>query len=200
MHGILLLGLPNLLVSTNQLVQLELALDDDDDPEYTPPDAMGSCLAMLPNLNQLVIELNFSTSHPRLTSPLPPVCDILPSLTNFHFTGIGEYLEDLVARINTPLLYHFTMIFYKDFNFVTSQLVQFISCTEWIKELHQTHYPVELDSWSVRMSNRLGGCLELGIRYNRSSWRFDSLEQLCYHLLPLLSQVESLRVCEDPSC
>jgi hypothetical protein len=133
-----------------------------------------------------------------LTGP-PPARDILPSLTDFHFTGRGEYLEDLVARIDAPLLHHFIVTFSKDFNFVASQLVRFISRTERIKELNRIDSPVELDPWSVKMSDRSGGRLELGIRYDAFRWRLDSLEQLCDNLSPLLSQVKQLRVCEDPS-
>ena len=50
------------------------------------------------------------------------------------------------------------------------------------------------------MSDEFGGHLELGIRYNASSWWLKSLEQLCNNLLSLLSQVEQLRICEDASC
>ena len=194
--GIAFPGLTKLLTSTSQLVRL--ILDDLPDSGYIPPDAMGSCLATLPNLNRLTIGFKPSRSRPRLTGP-PPARDILPSLTDFHFTGSGEYLEDLVARIVAPLLHHFIVTFSKDFNFVASQLVRFISRTERIKELHRIGGPVELDPWSVRMSDRSGGRLELGIRYNASRWRLDSLEQLCDNLSPLFSQVKKLRICEDPS-
>jgi len=190
-------GLPKLLASTSQLVRL--LLHDLPASGYIPPDAMGSCLATLPNLNRLIIEFRPPTSCPRLTGP-PPARDILPSLTHFHFTGRGEYLEDLVAKIDAPCLHHFTVTFTVDFDFIASQLVRFISRSERIKDLHRADRPVELDPWSVRMSDELGGHLELGIRYSASSWELDSLEQLCNNLSPLLSQVEQLRICEDASC
>ena len=195
LRGIGFPGLPNLLASTSQLVCL--FLHDIPDSGYIPPDAMGSCLAMLPYLNRLIIGFTLSTSRPRLTSPPPPARDILPSLTNFDFTGSGKYLEDLVTRIDAPCLYHFVVTLSVDLNFVASQLVRFISRSERIKELHRTGRDVELDPWSVRMTDELGGNLEFGIRYTAFSWQLESLERLCDNLSPLLSQVERLRIRGD---
>ena len=154
---------------------------------------MVSCLATLPNLNTFIIKFKLSTSRPRLTSPPPPAHDVLPSLTHFDFTGSGKYLEDLVVRINDPLLHHIIVAFSVDFNFVASQLVQFISH----KEILRTCPYVESDHLLVMMCNDLEGYLELGIRYSESRWRLRSLEWLCNNLLPLLFQMELLRICED---
>ena len=85
------------------------------------------------------------------------------------------------------------MAFSVDFNFVASQLVQFISH----KEILQTCPYVELDHWLVMMCDNLEGYLELGIRYSESCWQLRSLERLCNNLSPLLSQMELLRICND---
>ena len=194
LRGIGFPGLPNLLASTSQLVRL--LLHDLPDSGYISPDAMGSCLATLPNLNRLVIGFKLSTYRPRSTSPPPPARDILPSLTHFDFAGSGEYLEDLVARIDAPSLYHFIVTFSVDLKSIASQVIRFISCSERIKELHRTGR-VELDPWSVRMTDESGGHLEFGIRHNALSWQLRSLGRLCNNLSPLLSQVGRLRICED---
>ena len=123
LHGITFPGFCKLLVSTNQLVHLRLVLHDLPDSGYIPPDAMVSCLATLPNLNTFIIEFKLSMSRPRLTSPPPPARDVLPSLTHFDFIGSGKYLEDLVVRIDAPLLHHIIVAFSVDFNFIASQLV-----------------------------------------------------------------------------
>lgn len=36
--------------------------------------------------------------------PPPPTRTVLPALTRFHFEGSIEYMKDLVARIDAPLL------------------------------------------------------------------------------------------------
>ena len=195
LRGIAFPGLPKLLASTSQLVRLHL--HDIPDSGYIRPNVMGSCLATLPNLDRLIVEFKISTSRPRLTSAPPTPRDILPSLTHFHFTGSVEYLEDLVARIDAPSLYDFTVTFSEDFDFIAVQLFRFITRTERIKILHRTNRNVELDPWSVRMTDRSGGHLELGIRYNTLSWRLGSLERLCNNLSPLLSQVGQLRIRGD---
>jgi hypothetical protein len=64
-------------------------------------------------------------------SPLPPRV-ILPSLAALKFKGSSEYLEELVARIDIPLLDHLDIIFtfyFFDLTIVldTPQLLRFIS-------------------------------------------------------------------------
>ena len=196
LRGIGFPGLPKLLVSTTELVSL--VLHEIPDSGYIPPDAMGSCLATLPNLDRLNIDFSLSLSRPRLTSPPPPARDILPSLTHFDLTGGAEYLEDLVARIDAPCLHHLVVTFAADFDFIPSKLVGFISRSQRIEDLHRNDdRKVELDPWSVRMTDKSGGQLEFGIRHNQSSWQLESLENLCDNLSPLLSQVERLRIRVD---
>jgi hypothetical protein len=189
-------GLPKLLASTSQLTCLSLYQIPDSG--YIPPDAMGSCLATLPNLDRLIIKFSLSRSHPRSTSPPPPPArDVLPSLSHFDFRGSAEYMEDLVARIDAPCLYHFIVSYSEDFNFIPSQLVPFISRSERIKERNDR--VVELDPWSVVMTDGLGGRLEFQISFNAFSFQLEALERLCDNLSPFLSQVERLRINGYPS-
>ena len=192
-------GLPKLLASTSQLARLSLYTIPYSG--YIPPDAMGSCLATLPNLDRLIInfDFSFSMSHHRFASPPPPPArDILPSLTHFEFTGSAEYLEVLVARFDVPCLYHFVVTFSEDLNFIPSQLVRFVSRSERIKELLRNDRGAELDPWSVLMTDELGGRLELQTSFSILSFRLGPLEQLCDNLSPFLSQVERLRIRGDP--
>jgi hypothetical protein len=67
-----------------------------------------------------------------------------------------------------------------------------------VKDLHRNYdRAVELDPWSVKMTDKLGGHLEFGIRHHESNWQLESLAQLCDNLSPLLSQVERLRIQVD---
>ncbi|KAF8263325.1 hypothetical protein EI94DRAFT_1807422 [Lactarius quietus] len=55
---------------------------------------------------------------------------ILPALSEFHFSGDGAYLEDLISRIDAPVLRQLNITFFKPDAFETVQLSQFISRTK----------------------------------------------------------------------
>ncbi|KAH9171714.1 hypothetical protein EDB89DRAFT_1969713, partial [Lactarius sanguifluus] len=102
--GILYPALPGLLLSTSDLVSLQL---------YRTPltgynllGAMVACLAALPMLADLVIEFESQSATARNDRiRLPPVTRIvLPALTSFRFHGASEYLEDFISQIDAPQL------------------------------------------------------------------------------------------------
>ena len=70
----------------------------------------------------------------------------LPSLTQFQFYGINEYIEDLVAQINTPLLHHLRIKLFSKPHFDISQLNQFVGRVDIFKVLRQVM--LEFDSYS----------------------------------------------------
>ncbi|KAH9035491.1 hypothetical protein EDB85DRAFT_2143657 [Lactarius pseudohatsudake] len=65
---------------------------------------MVAGLAVLVRLRTLSIEFFLGSSPPDegRRCPDPPVRTILPALSLFHFKGYYEYLEDLLAQIDTP--------------------------------------------------------------------------------------------------
>jgi hypothetical protein len=67
---------------------------------------MAGSLSALTSLTNLSIEFISLTSRPAPTNPGPPLltCAVLPTLTDFAIYGISEYLEDLIARMDAPLL------------------------------------------------------------------------------------------------
>ena len=67
---------------------------------------MVSCLSTLTRLDTLRIGFKYPQIYPDQNGqrPLPQIRTLLPALTKFWFQGICEYLEDLLARIDTPLL------------------------------------------------------------------------------------------------
>src|SRR6266702_4521181 len=106
LEGILFPALPSLLSSTNDLVNLKLENIPKDG--YISPEAMAACLATLARLKSLFIGFQLVTLHVDQISP-PPVTPLvtrtlLPALTSFEFLGDNEYLEGLVARIDSPRL------------------------------------------------------------------------------------------------
>ena len=92
----LLLSAPNLVI---------LSLHDIPPSGYFLPEAMVICLSALTRLKILFIGFEFPGSHPSLEGRRPPPTHtVLPALTGLEFVGFIDYLEDLVARIDAPLL------------------------------------------------------------------------------------------------
>jgi hypothetical protein len=93
--------------------------------------------------------------------------------------GVSEYLEDLVAQIDTPLLDILEITFFHQFAFDTSQLAQFITRTPKFKTLDEAR--VGILGWSVWITLRQanGGNLDLGMSYRQSDWWLSSLAQVC---------------------
>jgi hypothetical protein len=78
---------------------------------------MVNCLAALPNLSRLSIGFRSPLSRPVEITPFPLTRAVLPALYNFSFEGVSEYLEDLIARINTPQLHLLKLTFFMDLIF-----------------------------------------------------------------------------------
>ena len=125
------LGLPNLLLSATHLVLLWLT--DILCSRYISPEAMVAVLSVLSSLETLWLQLESPQSHPDWeTRHLPPLKrSILPTLNDFRFDGVAEYLGDLVTLINAPHLNFLEITFFKEneINFDTQRLVQFINRT-----------------------------------------------------------------------
>jgi hypothetical protein len=101
--GIPFPALPALLLSTSDLVTLDLR--NIPQTGYISPKAMVAGLAMLTRLKSLRIEFRSPKACPAQICLPPTTRTVLPALTNFTFWGVREYLEDFVARIDTPQLY-----------------------------------------------------------------------------------------------
>jgi len=59
--------------------------------------------------------------------PPTPTRSVLPALTFFLYKGDSKYLEDLLARIDTPQLDHLKIEFDEEDILNTTQFTQFIS-------------------------------------------------------------------------
>ena len=130
LDGIPFLTLPTLLLSTSDLVVLNL--DNIPITGYISPEAMITCLTTLTRLRSLSIGFRAPTSHSdqMITRPSPQTRVVLPALAFFDFRGISEYLEDLVAQIDTPQLDFIKITYFNRLDFDVPQLSQFICRTE----------------------------------------------------------------------
>jgi hypothetical protein len=122
-------GLPKLLLSSTRLVTLSLLKTPHSG--YISPEAMVTALSTLTRLEILTLEFQSTQSRPdqECRHLPPPTRYILPSLTQFGFAGVSEYLEEFMAHIDTPLLNDLDIHFLNDLGLDTLQFIQFISRT-----------------------------------------------------------------------
>jgi hypothetical protein len=131
-------ALPKLLLSTIDLVYLTLW--DIPHSGYISPKAIVTCLAGLANLQDLSIGFESRLSRPSPESRHPPLNrTVLPALTRIQFKGVSEYLEDLVARIDVPLLDTIWIDFFNNLIFDLPQLAQFTRRTTRFQGLNEAH-------------------------------------------------------------
>ncbi|KAH8979782.1 hypothetical protein EDB86DRAFT_3107855 [Lactarius hatsudake] len=125
LQGIPFLALPTLLLSAINLVYLRIL--NIPPTGYIAPNAMVVGLAALLRLESIVIEFQSAIPHPDRISPPPVTRTVLPALTSFEFNGASEYLEDLVARIDSPQLDRIRIDYFNPFvDFQVGQLSKFI--------------------------------------------------------------------------
>jgi hypothetical protein len=129
LRGIPFPGLGKLLLSTTELVTL--ALHDIPHSGYISPEAMIVSLSTLTRLEKLGLLFRWPRSRDdrenRHSSPLARI--VLPALVKLHFKGDSEYLEDIISRIDTPLLDDMDITFFNQPVFDTPQLRHFITRT-----------------------------------------------------------------------
>jgi hypothetical protein len=188
-------GLPRLLSYATDLVDLELY--DIPQSGYISPDTMVSCLSSLTSLESLRLE--FESPRPRPIQergrPPPQTRSALPALTYFSFRGVSEYLEDLVARIDTPFLDELNITFFHQLILDTPQLAQFITRTPNLKAHNEAH--VMFLNGAVQVL--LGSMQQISIRTTCKApdWQLSFVAQLCNSSLSLISSLEHLYICED---
>lgn len=96
--------LPKLLLSVAHLTDLRLF--NISHSGYISPEEMVSCFFTLTKLETIILKFDSPKSFPIREHRRPPLPThiSLPALTLFQFNGVNEYLEDLMVRIDTPLL------------------------------------------------------------------------------------------------
>ena len=184
-------GFPKLILSATHLIYLNLA--NIPHSGYFSPEAMATGLSALTSLEKLTIEFESPRSRPdRRRRPPPLTRTLLPALTRFEFKGVGEYLDDLVARIDAPLLDNLEITFFHQLIFDTPQLTQFISRTPNFKACD--HALVQFLAWAVQVST-IDEALRLEILCKQSDWQLSSLAQVCGSIF--VPAIEHLYIRED---
>ena len=168
-------GLPKLLLSATHLVTLRL--ERIPHSGYFSPEAIVTPLSTLTRLESIFIEFRSPQSCPdRRRRPPSQTRTLLPALTRFQFKGVSEYLDDLIATIDAPLLDYLQITFFHQLIFDTPKLTQFISRTPKFKAWD--HALVQFSYWGVWVST-IDEELSLGISCRQSDWQLSSLAQVC---------------------
>ncbi|KAH9987634.1 hypothetical protein BJV74DRAFT_494834 [Russula compacta] len=160
---------------------------------------MATCLALLPCLKFLSSQVPHllipmpSNSPDRIGLRPPPTRAVLPALADFTFRGVSKYLEDFVARIDTPKLYRLKIFYFMDVKFEVPQLHQFIARTANIRPLNPAK--ISFYPFSVKIIlGPLAGVVELRISCREPDEQVSLMAHVLSQLSPLLSHVEQLDV------
>ena len=190
-------GLPKLLLSATHLVYLHLW--DIPHSGYFSPEAIVASLSTLLSLEILSLHFQSPQSRPDQGNRHPPPSkrSVLPALRRFNFTGVTEYLEELVSRIDTPQLSYANITFFNQIDFHCPRLSQFINCTPALRGRDEAHVQFHGDSSSVTLRHRTSRSdydnLFINISCEEQDWQVSSIEQIC-NSLPPLSWVEDLYI------
>jgi hypothetical protein len=160
---------------------------------YISPDAMVACLSSLTRLETLRLGFRSPQSRPDRPSPPPPTRVIVPVLANLSFYGASEYLEDLVAQIDAPLLYHFDITFFRPLRHRSCRF--HISATSSVVPQSSTSTQHVLClTISPSNSSSTRHISKLQIRCRRIDWQVSSMALVCAQLSPFLSRTEQLHL------
>ena len=192
LHHVSFSAFPIFVLRATRIVTLRLFEIPPSEYNSISPDVMTTCLAALPYLGTLSIEFQYAPTSPVPTTLPPPTRTVLPTLADFRFRGVVEYLEDFIARIDTPLLNELRISFSMDLNFHTPQLHQFISRTQGLRSLN--HARVKLFDYLVKVALGSPTRFELEIGCGAPERQLSSLTQICNVHFPFLSQVDRLDI------
>ena len=194
-------ALPKFLLSATHLVHLTLIYH----PlcGYVSPEAIVTGLAALTNLKSLIIVFYPVLSLPNPESRhLPPrIRTVLPALTRFEFQGLSEYVEDLVARIDAPLLDSIGITIFHELTFDIPQLAQLMRRTTRFQALNEIHVDfflnVNFNQCVVQIETQLSTKTfddksTLTILHRESDGLLLSLAQVFTSFIPSIYMVEHL--------
>jgi hypothetical protein len=124
---------------------------------------MATCLSASTRLERLILAFRSRRSRPNRETRRPPpqTRTLLPVLTTWEFIGTDEYLEDLVARIDAPLLVRLDITFFHQLIFDTSHLAQFIRRTPRFNAHSDACVVFSDQDVSVTLPQTSGGSLNL---------------------------------------
>jgi len=170
---------------------------------YISPELIVTALSALTRLQELFINFRSPRSGADREHPPPSLLRrlVLPSLTEFHFKGDSEYLEDIVGRMDAPALDRVAVTFFNQLVFDTPLLRDFFSCTELFQKPDRADVFFTRSSIDFTLSQGEGildrRILEVGISSSVPEWQLSSLAQFLSASLPTLPTLERLSIHAD---
>ena len=201
LEGISSPALPSLLLSANNLVDLQLK--NIPQSGYISPEVMVPCLAALHRLESLCLWFKAPIFRHQLRSSPVVSRHVLLSLITFSFLGSSEYLEHFLAQIDTPRLRSVNVTYFNQLDFLVPQLPRFIRRTKHL-ELAQSRYShghIHISNSYLKLDfgeqeNRASG-LTLCISCKWLDWQFLHLAQILGQFPAMVSNVEYLSIDEN---
>ena len=199
---------PAFLLSYRDLVDLQLSYIPN--PDEILPEVIVTSLSNLSQLKILSIgficTFTLTLRHSR-NSHIPRLT--LSALSEFTFSGNDEYLEDLLARIDTPFIQRIQINFHYGLSDVP-QLCRLICRTEGLRSPNQATI-IKYDRDVSLIFRQVGRWTESTVvRYPRITikncsisllirhWQLSSAAQFCLQLTPIFSGINRLTV-ESPA-
>jgi hypothetical protein len=206
------LGIQKVLLSSNDLV--DLRLQNIPHSVYFSPDAIVTGLSALTKLKLLELTFQSPRSRPVRESrrPPPPTRTLLPSLTRVAFKGVNEYLEDIVAQIDAPLVNALSITFFHQLSFDTRQLARFIGRAPKLEGYNEAHVvfnqltvrvtfllPSQGDPGDLYIGEEESEDIKLGVSCKHPDLQLLSVTQLYTQSFPqaFISTVEHLYIDES---
>ena len=196
LKGASFLGLPKLLLSTSNLV--ELTFRNIPHSGYISPEAMVACLATLTTLKELDLSFQSPRSRPDKATRRPPLPTriLLPTLSDLCFDGASDYLEDFLARIDAPLLSCMIIEFFHQVTFDTPQLAQFISRIPHFRARDEARVLFSDDKVSITLPGPFERAIDLEVRCEQLNLHLAFVTQACSSSFPqaLIATVQRLYI------
>ncbi|KAI0302764.1 hypothetical protein BC826DRAFT_432022 [Russula brevipes] len=192
LRGMSFPALPNLLLSAGDLVDLTLLCLPDSG--YISPEAMVACLSSMSRLQTLSFGFPSQSPQSRDDQPSPPpqTRAVFPALTDLAFKGMTDYLDDFLARIDTPVLNKFSTTLSTDAIFDVPQLTQFIGRAKGLEPYKIARVAFTISSVRLSLTEPLPLSLEMTCGTRGISRKVHAISLVCGRLSPFLSLVERL--------
>ena len=197
-------AISNLLLSATSLVHLTLwevpwsasGSEYLSDSGCFSAEVIVTGLAALTNLKSLTIGSDFFPDLEHQHSL--PTRTFLPALIHFEFRGVSSYLENLVARIDAPLLNSFITFLFR-LIFDVPQLAQFMKRTTKFQALNEAHvdiddYASRVDSFPPTQTFDKMSRFSISFEFAESPWPYEPAAQILTSFFPSLYIVEHLYI------
>ena len=203
LNNIYFLTLPQLLLSSRDLVSLSLRSDSVIMTTFLSPQTITSALSAASHLNTLSLCLRDWPESVQGSVQLLSPNHLLPALDKFCFDGSGDYLEDLVSRIHAPLLEQFNVLLWWPHVADFPQLSHFIHRIEQLSSLpHMTSIRLKHRGFQIQHCFRHLPSRQKIVRLQLDvflDWQVSQLHHVCQQLSPLMSSVEQLVITASES-